>query len=171
MEALDFIFFLGLFLIGILIVYKLATIIYTSLVISDGVSLNPAIAFKQFKRSKNIQESIISSSPRDEVSGQFSFRVFCASERSLSKFMNLFPWESRGVLSFDGTNIHFIGIRTRQVLFSARKAKIKVRYKFPRNQVKISFLPSSFLRDGGLEWVKMEAHKHKFYLLLDITQE
>lgn len=167
MEAFDFTFFLGLFIVGVLIAYRLATILYTSLLVTGKLNLYPKKEYRNLiktKVAKNIR-SVLSSQNEEQNGGNtpLSFRVFCASERSLAKVMNLFPWESRGILSFDGADIHFSGVRTGQFLFAAKQPKLKVRYRFPRNQVKISFVPSSFLRDGGFEWIKMEAHKHKFY--------
>ncbi len=163
MDTSDYIFFLVLFLIVLLIIYKFAAMLYTSLIVSTSVALRPSNALKILNDTDHILNEELLSPPLDNENGRISFRVLCASERSLSKFMNLFPWESKGVLSFDETNIHFIGIRSRKIFLRKTDSTVKVRYKFPRNQVKISFIPSNFLRDGGFEWVKMEAHKHKFY--------
>ena len=92
-----------------------------------------------------------------------SFNVFCASERSIAKPFNFTPWESRGILVFDGTDIHFNGTRDRGKIPFLKKSTIKVRYKFPKNQVKISYLPPRVFRDGGLSWMKMEIHNKRFY--------
>lgn len=90
----------------------------------------------------------------DNSNDRNKYSVFCASERSLANPIRLFPWESKGILVYDGTDIHYEG---------EKKSGRKVKYKFPRQQVKISYVPPKFWRDGGLTWMKMEAHRQKFY--------
>ena len=117
----------------------------------EKVEIPASLSMKEKKELQDITNNIV------------SFKVFCASERSLSQIFNLIPWESRGVLRFDGLDIHFTGIRYRPKFFSLNKTAVRVKYKFPRNQVKISYLPSKLFRDGGLSWLKMEVHNRKFY--------
>ncbi len=83
-----------------------------------------------------------------------SFRVFCSSERILNKIWKILPWESTGVLVFDGANIHYQG---------EKKRGRHVQYKFPRHNVKITYLPSNYYRDGGLTWISIESHSFKFF--------
>ncbi|HMO17365.1 MAG TPA: hypothetical protein PKA63_04525 [Oligoflexia bacterium] len=96
-----------------------------------------------------------------------SFCVYCGSDRSLGSIFRFFPWESRGVISFDGNEIHYEGSRHSHGILERlglkRKKNSHIRYRFPRQKVKISYMPPRFWRDGGLTWMKMEAHQENFY--------
>ena len=156
MSGSDQLFVLILILAGCILVYRLLGLVYTSwrLGPSDDVSY-----LNDFNSESNIENI---SFDLDSNSKSY-FNVFCASERSLSQPFNFTPWESRGQLLFDGSDIHFSGVRYRSKVFSLRKKAVKVKYRFPRNQVKISYLPSRILSGGGLSWLKMEIHNRRFY--------
>lgn len=150
-------------LISILTLYKLLAIIYTSYTYSR---IDQDSFFKDYKATELGIKMAPHSSAHNELSVDqeaLNFKVFCASERSLARFFNLFPWESIGLLSFDGNDISFIGYKSRSTRFFKKPRKLLVRYRFPKNQVRISYIPPNFLKDGGLEWLKLEAHRHKFY--------
>ncbi len=88
-----------------------------------------------------------------DLKSENTFRVFCSSERVLNRFWKVVPWESKGLLKFDGADIHYEGLRARGR---------RVQYRFPRNHVKITYLPPNYLRDSGLTWISIESHNFKF---------
>lgn len=82
--------------------------------------------------------------------------------------LKLFPWESRGVLSFDDNEIHYEGSRYKSNLLERlgvlKRKPIHVKYCFPRQKVKISYIRPDFWRDGGLTWMRMETtQREEFY--------
>lgn len=94
-----------------------------------------------------------------------SFAVYCASNDSISDLLSLFPWESRGILSFKDDEIYYEGSRyiPRILRLGYRPLRNKtkrgfpvVRYKFDKKKVKISYIPAKFYRDGGLSWMRIE---------------
>lgn len=96
-----------------------------------------------------------------------SFCVYCASEESLYNFFNLFPWESRGILSFKDDEICYEGAKYNPSFFrKLRKQKRKaprVRHYFNKQRVKITYMPPSLWRDGGLTWMRLEIDEIPFY--------
>jgi hypothetical protein len=172
METLDYLVLILCLVLSIGLIAKLLGIFYTFFSLMPSSFLSGSQISKLLGRFRSKKGNIThlrdslekeKSILNNELSDFLSFKVFCASERSLSKLFNLIPWESSGILKFDGSDIHFNGIRYRPKFFHLKSKTIRVKYRFPRNQVKISYLPSRFMRDGGLSWMKMEVHNRRFY--------
>lgn len=153
MTISDAIFIIGLACVCALIIYKVFSILYTTWY------FNPSDHYFD----PNFKDISGFSDEEDDRDEKHLFKVYCASERNLSKLLNLFPWESSGYLTYDGTNIHYSGIKSKSIGLLKNSPARKVKYRFPINQVRISYLPPSYMRDGGLEWFKVEAHNRRFY--------
>jgi hypothetical protein len=96
-----------------------------------------------------------------------SFCVYCASEDSIYNLFNLFPWESRGILSFNDNEICYEGSKYIPSLYRKlgliRKRPPRVRHYFDKQKVKITYIPPRFWRDGGLTWMRMEVEDTPYY--------
>jgi hypothetical protein len=101
-----------------------------------------------------------------------SFCVYCASNDSLYGFFNIFPWESRGILSLENNEIHYVGskyktsILHKLLLYPLGLSKKKcshIRYSFNKQKVKVTYIPPNFWRDGGLTWMRMESDETPLY--------
>jgi hypothetical protein len=101
-----------------------------------------------------------------------SFCVYCASNESLHGFLNVFPWESRGILSLESNNIHYFGTKYKNSILHklilyplgiSKKKCTHVRYTFNKQKVKVTYIPPDFWRDGGLTWMRMECDEVPLY--------
>lgn len=120
------------------------------LVVPGSALLSKVIMIVLVPRIIKSEAEILNSSSEPEND---TFSVLCSSEKALKRTFKLLPWESKGKLKFDGSIIEYEGIR---------RNGGRVRYQFPRDGVKISYLPPRLLRDGGLTWLKIESPHSKF---------
>ncbi len=96
-----------------------------------------------------------------------SYCVYCASEESLYNFFSLFPWQSRGILSFKDNEICYEGSKYIPSFFRrlgfTKERPPRVRHYFNKQKVKITYIPPKFWRDGGLTWMRVEVDDIPYY--------
>jgi hypothetical protein len=101
-----------------------------------------------------------------------SFCVYFATEDSMYNFFTLFPWESRGILSFNGNEIRYEGssyvpwsgiprFLNRSRIFKRKYSRVQ--HYFNKQKAKITYIPPKFWRDGGLTWMRLEVDDRPYY--------
>ncbi len=99
-------------------------------------------------------ESFVSESDRNRLDTE-CYLVRYSPQEHFKKVFRLLPWSAVGVFIIRANEFEFVGRK-----LSSLK---EVKFSFPKDEARLSYIPKSFVRDGGLSWFAIELDGEEFY--------